>query len=200
MRRLALALLLVWPALAPAQDLPALHDVTGVAADDVLNIRSGPGTAHPAISAFGPFMEGIEVTARSEDGRWLRVNMGEGAGWVSARFMQLTGPDWTAGLPARFACFGTEPFWAMHVNEGVGLWRQPDIGTRRTEEEFRGRVMNNVREYAARYRGGDIPVTMLIRHETCSDGMSDSLFGLAVTVIRDDGGPFIASGCCTIAP
>ena len=45
MIRILFALLLTVSA-ATAQTLPALHDVTGVAADDVLNVREAPrGTA-----------------------------------------------------------------------------------------------------------------------------------------------------------
>lgn len=62
---------------ALAQDIyPALHDVTGVAADDVLNIRSEPSASSPIIGTFSPFETDVEVVALSPDGGWGRVNAG----------------------------------------------------------------------------------------------------------------------------
>ena len=61
---------------AQAQDFPALYAVTGVAADDVLNIRSRPDAGAPIIGALAPDSTGVEVLGRS--GNWALVSAGEG--------------------------------------------------------------------------------------------------------------------------
>jgi hypothetical protein len=94
---LILALLVAMP--AAAQDLPALFRVTGVAANDVLNIRAEPSARAAIIGSFRPDAGGIEVVALSADGRWGLVNSGEQAGWSSMRYlMHQGGPGWRVRL------------------------------------------------------------------------------------------------------
>lgn len=66
MIRSALALIL-WLAAGPAaaQDLPAVYDVAGVAADDVLNVRAEPSAEAPVLRTLAPDAGGIEVVALS---------------------------------------------------------------------------------------------------------------------------------------
>ena len=59
--------------------------VRGVASNDVLNIRSGPGTGHRIIGFFRPGECGIVTGGRV--GRWVFVNYGNG-GYVSAKFLK----------------------------------------------------------------------------------------------------------------
>ena len=63
MRALALLLALALPSGAAAKGLPALHDVTGVAADDVLNVRARPDASAPVLGALTPDATGVEVVA-----------------------------------------------------------------------------------------------------------------------------------------
>lgn len=115
MRPTALLLLLILAAPAHATQeyiLPTLFDVTGVAADDVLNIRQLPDADAPIIGTLSPDAKGIEVV--EDTGGWGRVNSGEGSGWVSMRYMAYRTDVWHEGaLPDGFSCFGTEPFWSL---------------------------------------------------------------------------------------
>lgn len=115
MRHLALAALsalaLSGPALATA-DGPDAWRVTGVSANDVLNVRVGPGTEYFAITALPHNARGLQVgtctptvtqaqyfslspAAQQQLGRydrWCVVSFaGEQLGWVNARFLMEDG-------------------------------------------------------------------------------------------------------------
>ncbi|MFD2813860.1 SH3 domain-containing protein [Paracoccus aerius] len=74
---LALTLALAGPALATQEYiLPTLFDVTGVASDDVLNIRAEPNAKAAIIGTLAPDAFRIEVVEERQG--WARVNTGEG--------------------------------------------------------------------------------------------------------------------------
>jgi hypothetical protein len=88
----------VLPSAQPTQQLPSIPPVTGdlfaivdVAADDVLNIRSGAGTSFPIIGNIPPYGMGIQMTgpkATTEDGApWALVNYQGLSGWVNTEFV-----------------------------------------------------------------------------------------------------------------
>jgi uncharacterized membrane protein len=203
-RRLA-AVLAVCAAPGLAQDLPALHDVTGVAANDQLNIRAEPSASASLLGSFPPGTDGVEVTALSADGRWGRVNLEERTGWVAMRFMaRQPGPDWPA-LAQPLACFGTEPFWSLTFNPSEGTaafnrmgeaqlglwvnWAAPVSGPR-------GQVGLAIEGPA---RTGFLTLT----GQDCSDGMSDRAFGVGVALFLNGTGSSTAeaegwSGCCSL--
>lgn len=73
-------------------------DVTGVAAGDVLNVRTGPGVTNPVVAALAHDAAGVESTGRIADvgGQlWREISVpGATTGWVNARY--LTGHQPTA--------------------------------------------------------------------------------------------------------
>ena len=194
---LALALLLASPALATQEYiLPTLFDVTGVAADDVLNVRADPSAKAPIIGTLAPDQTHIEVV--EERSGWGRVNTGEGSGWVSMRYMAYRTDVWEGGkLPASFACHGTEPFWGLRVQQGQAVLDRPDM-------DASPRALQAV-------LGGDIfrdPTRAVLAQglvasvvpQICSDGMSDRLFGLRASVVLTGDQPRLLQGCCSIQP
>lgn len=110
-RRLVIAFpLLLFPATSLAQTDghgPDAWQVTGVRADDVLNVRTGPGAEYMATGAFPPDATGLKMITcvpyltREQHGaltdaqradlpaRWCLMEGAEGrvSGWVSARFL-----------------------------------------------------------------------------------------------------------------
>ena len=68
-------------------NLPARFSVTGVAADDVLNVRAAPDPAAPILAELPPDATGVEVIALSDDGAWALLPRPEGQGWASTRFL-----------------------------------------------------------------------------------------------------------------
>lgn len=197
---LAVAALLAAGA-AAAQDLPALYRVTGVAADDRLNIRAEPSASADLRGSLAPGVAGVEVVEVTADGRWGRVNAGEATGWVSMRYMAAEGGAPWHALQAPLQCYGTEPFWSLTVPAGDG----PLLLERMGEEALGlGRTVTSP--------AFDWPSTVgigltgparegfaVIRAEGCSDGMSDRVMGLSLRMFLSahDGAEGYV-GCCTL--
>lgn len=195
---LALTLALAGPAFATQEYiLPTLFDVSGVASDDVLNIRAEPNAKAAIIGTLAPDAQRIEVV--EERRGWARVNTGEASGWVSARYLAYRVDVWEPGeLPPAFRCLGTEPFWDAKVEGGELVLRRPEdqAGDRQAVQAVldRGVFRDPSRVVVAR------DMTLFAHPQICSDGMSDRLFGLSATLVMHGDQPSLLSGCCTIQP
>lgn len=201
MKPLFALILMLLPLGALAQPYPALHDVTGVAGDDVLNIRTGPSASTEIVGAFGPFQRDIEVVALNPAGTWGLVNFGEGSGWASMRFLaRQPGQSW-GDFPQALECGGTEPFWGLSIRAD-GTMRLDRMG----EVDFyitRARIPASGRpdRFAIRADNGGGEIAPIIAYAACSDGMSDQSFGLTVDFLhRTAAGETLYSGCCRLAP
>lgn len=79
--------------------------VVGVAADDVLNVRHGPGTDFGVATTLEPLAEGIAATGHNRTleagGLWVQVDVDGTPGWVNGAFVSQPGDttDITAELP-----------------------------------------------------------------------------------------------------
>lgn len=193
-------LLAVFPAIAVAEPvvLPEIYSVSGLPSGDMLNIRAEPSAAAPILGRLAPEAAKIEVTGLSPDGAWAQINAGEGSGWVSMRYLSVTQTSWQSRrLPEGLRCFGTEPFWDLHVSEGRLQLQSPDSGPQSFQISTisdRGFREDRIRAVEA----GD--ATAVIFPQDCSDGMSERSFALQVVMsLRGAEQPFL-SGCCSIAP
>lgn len=197
----ALLALLAGPALAtPEYLLPTLSDVTGVAANDRLNIRERPDAAAAVIGTLPPDAKGIEIVA--ERNGWAQVNTGERAGWVNARFLTFRSDVWQTGqLPATLNCLGTEPFWSVRQVGKTIVYETPE-GARQMER--RAVLDQGFRSPVRGVIAGDAQgrMTLAIQPGQCSDGMSDRSYGLSALLIFDGAGQTsrMQSGCCRISP
>ena len=192
------------PALAtPEAVLPSRADVTGVAADDELNIRAEPDAGAEIRGALPHDATGVEVLGFDPSGRWARVSMPESTGWVSGRFLVLDRATWAQGeLPETLHCVGTEPFWSLSRTDGGLELSRPDTVTRSMDLRVvldRGIDGDAMRSLIAGDDSGR--VTAVIQPQACSDGMSDREFGLSATVIMDGQGQGsqMLTGCCSVA-
>ncbi len=107
-RVLILALVLpvaaTWRAFPAAAASPVAgeeHCVVNVASDDVLNLRSGPGTSSGVLTGKKYGSCGIVVTGACQ-GSWCPVDDGHYQGWVSGRFISMVSP-------ARYCVDGVAP-------------------------------------------------------------------------------------------
>jgi uncharacterized membrane protein len=187
--------LLVLPAQATQEyTLPTLFDVTGVARNDVLNVRAQPRAGAAIIGTLPRDAKRVEVVAHDSTGRWGRVNLAGQSGWVSMRFLAYRTDVWNDGaLPRTLRCFGTEPFWSfVPARKGI-VFSTPD----RPENAIAARILSRgvFREPRRVVTGSGL--TAVIVPLACSDGMSDMVFGLDVTVVRDGA---MLTGCCSLAP
>lgn len=198
MKHLLIALiLLAGPAAAtPEYVLPTLFDVTGVASDDVLNIRENPNADSAIIGALTPSARDIEIVAEANG--WGRVNLGERTGWISMRFLAPQNDVWTDGkLPDDFTCFGTEPFWSIDAKADRLVLVQADDSYPEGQSfplvqiGRAGRFRDPLRVIRAE------GMTLFATPRICSDGMSDNLYGLGAAALIDSDGR-VLTGCCSI--
>ncbi|WP_226624830.1 COG3650 family protein [Alloyangia pacifica] len=182
-----------------AQDLPAFYAVSGVAADDVLNIRAAPDPEATRLGSLTPSARGVEVSALNDDGTWGRIPMGEGVGWVSMAYLA---PEDNGGLPQveGLRCFGTEPFWSYEVRQG-------EAATVTTPDDPEEVLLAGGFETASGQRwpfssvaGADHLQAVLVAspEAQCSDGMSDRLYGLSATLVLTGRISRTLSGCCEL--
>ncbi|SDE66639.1 SH3 domain-containing protein [Limimaricola pyoseonensis] len=199
MRRLAL-LLALWaaPAFATVDAWPALYDVAGVAADDMLNIRSGPGTGHAVIGTLAPDARGVEVLEMSRDGGWGRVNAGEGSGWAALAFLERRPGQWHGAVPPVSACFGTEPFWRLETGEDWRMDTPEGTVFAAPAPELAGSLSHRGR-FAGSVAAEGATWVLTLANESCSDGMSSRRYGWQALLVRAGAGTELWSGCCTLA-
>jgi hypothetical protein len=69
--------------------------VVGVAADDTLNVRAGPGVDFDVVTELPPLTDGIVATGHnrslSEAGFWSEVTVEDRTGWVNTAFVSQPG-------------------------------------------------------------------------------------------------------------
>jgi uncharacterized membrane protein len=197
-----LALLLVLlPGLSAAEPFPALYDVTGVTANDVLNMRAEPTGSAMILAEFGPHAMDVEVVRLSDDQRWGLVNSGDFAGWVSMRYMaRHPGQDWGV-MPKNVYCRGTEPFWSFGVfDDDTARFDAPDI---QRDYDISARVPGIAfpGDFAVVAEGMDGRATAVISQGSCNDGMSNREFGMTVGLLLERFAPEVLYiGCCTLQP
>lgn len=195
-----LLVLLVFPSFfalghaAHAQVFPALYVVTGVAANDTLNVRAMPDGDSADIGDLAP-EQLTEVLELDETGKWAKIIWQERNGWVAMRYLTASGN--ATDIPQNLHCGGTEPFWGLDITHSDVLDFNPMNGDAAQQIlEFAGYSANTgVSEFG--FASADF--TGFVRRAECGDGMSDRDYGWAISLIdaRDDG--FAAySGCCTM--
>ena len=193
-----------------AQDsFPALYDVSGVSAGDVLNIRSGDTAGSEAVGFFAPDTKGIEILRTNADGTWGLVNAGEATAWVSLAYLARQ-PGQQESLPKIRRCVGTEPFWSINIDPPSVQLATPDapganglVSSLFTSASRRDRYV-----YAGSLQSedaGPLELVLALRREICSDGMSDREYGFDVDVLIKDNDASdglrrstVYSGCCTL--
>ncbi|MGR3375762.1 COG3650 family protein [Salipiger abyssi] len=184
-----------------AQELPALYDVTGVAADDQLNIRAAPEASAPVIGALAPGQTHVEVTAINEAGTWGRLVLGEQAGWASLAYLTAQ-PGSAMPDAGEVTCFGTEPFWSYHVTAGdTATWSAIDDEVATLKSGPFRRADARFEPFISVAGGpGQQAVLVMQTDPQCSDGMSDALYGLSAVLVLSGRLERAVSGCCSLAP
>jgi len=92
-------------------------------------------------------------------------------------------------IPVRFRAIGTEPFWSVQVQDGTLTYSTPDMPDGLTVPATMRRSGDAV-IHSATIDGK--PLELEVSRQTCSDGMSDTVYPLAV--IRRIG-PDVQRGC-----
>jgi uncharacterized membrane protein len=181
---------------AGAQDLPAVFQVTGVAANDRLNIRAEPNARAAILDSIFPFAVAVEVLERSADGRWGLVGVPEGNGWVNMRYLTpVAQPDYE--VPRPLSCYGTEPFWSLGFFPRGSEFHA--MGEDRRPLTVLGEAVAPGGYLLVTEEGPTLNRTAIVTREWCSDGMSDRRFGWSVRLFTEaPDGNSVLSGCCTL--
>jgi uncharacterized membrane protein len=182
--------------------LPELYDVTGVASDDVLNIRLEPDVDSEIVGTLAYDDASVEVVRLSDDGGWGLVNAGERSGWVSMHFMSMQEHD-NVLFERPLSCFGTEPFWSL-VFPGDGTTHLEEFGSDQPPASFD--VSSNVKQpfipnglEMAELVTDENRFNVVLSRDYCDDGMSDAEFGIVMFgLLLHPEGQSLFSGCCSL--
>jgi uncharacterized membrane protein len=194
MLRLSILILWLGTVSAWAQGYPALHSVTGVASDDVLNVRERPDADAPILGSLPPDAAGVEVISVTDG--WALVNVGDGSGYASLKFLaREDGPDWNA-LARPLACLGTEPFWGLSIDPAAGMatFGSPEIPEQDMPigQTWPGTPWAQAAALA-------LPDGMAVLYPAeCSDGMSNRSYGIVADLFLNGPDQPRLSGCCLI--
>ena len=175
--------------------LPGVYEVTGVAADEALNVRLAPDAGAEDIGDLQPHAQ-VEVTAIDASGKWARILWVEKDGWIARRYLvevERFG-DAFSGMPVDLLCTGTEPFWAADITPG----KQFSFSELGGEAEWMPVVTSvmSTNVYRSNYAFDTAKFTGLLRRADCSDGMSDMTYGWALDLLDKGSAPRLLSGCC----
>ncbi|MEO9898305.1 MAG: hypothetical protein ABJD13_04055 [Paracoccaceae bacterium] len=197
MKWLVTVFLMITANVSFAFELPALYDVTGVAWNDVLNVRKDPTNKASIIGELRHDASNVEVVAVSQDKKWGLVNIGDVSGWTFMRFLRTRNrPD--AAL--RLFCHGVEPSWSMSL-DGDAVFK-----TLNDDELFLGAIetiasLNSTDRLALRSKSVTGALTAHVGAQQCEDTASNRAFGLSVNaLITSDDGSAYYSGCCQLVP
>ncbi len=183
--------------------LPALFRVVDVAADDVLNVRAGPGAGHAVVATLPPNAAPVEVVAEDAASGWLLVNAEDLSGYVSPRYLErLAPPASPLDLPLPLACSGTEPFWGLELAaDGSAAYSDPETyeKTPLTQDWSGAANARGGDELGAVLSGAGLRVQAVLQRQECSDGMSDRAYGLKADVlVQTESQSYMVTGCCAL--
>lgn len=94
--------------------------VVGVAHDDVLNVRAGPGTDQPVVATLDPLADDVIATGRARQlprSLWYEVDVDGVTGWASIAFLAYIGDTFDSTDEA-IATLGTGPIAETMVDVG----------------------------------------------------------------------------------
>jgi uncharacterized membrane protein len=187
--------LILMTASAQAEEWPALYSVTGVAANDSLNVREAPAEDAPVLGTLSFDAKGVEVLA-IEDG-WALMTDGRLHGHVAARFLtREAGPEWNA-LQQPLACIGTEPFWSLDLDPVAGT------ASYRTPEPSEAWSDTIGQTWPGAPWGPAAAVTLpkgtvVLYPQSCSDEMTDRAYGIGIDVFLTTPAGGRLTGCCSL--
>ncbi len=180
--------------------LPAFYSVTRVSADDVLNVREEPSASSPIIFSFEPNSRNIEVVSLSDGGKWGLVSIPEAHGWISMHYLDRQLGQSNTNLPRPMVCFGSEPSWFLKLGDQHSEFSQIYGNTMLLENKWEDTAVGmGSYIYGVLLQGEETQIHASIERSVCSDGMSDSLYGLTINAFHSDiSGTQLYRGCCSL--
>lgn len=169
------------------------YSVINVRPGDVLNMRASPNPSAAVVATIPHDAGGILVTGRRAAGDWVEVTFQRRRGWVNARFLGLSSGRYA--IPAHLDCAGTEPFWSIRLSPG---YAHADLMFAERRYQFRitrfHQAMNRTDIALVRGAARNASMNLIVRHESCSDGMSDNTYPYSAVALIS--GLRTIAGCC----
>ncbi|MEM5582928.1 hypothetical protein WNZ15_10735 [Roseibium sp. AS2] len=206
-RKLSRAAILLTTLIAvPAWSQP--HSVSGVNADDVLNIRADIDLtldvgSSDIVGTIPHDASDVMVTGLSVyigDTQWREIRYDGTVGWVNARY--LTPTNMLLERPEALQCSGTEPFWNVAIDDDDSTFISQDLESPIELDYLRLAPGIGRTDLWAHYldsADGAYSLTVVVRYtEACSDDMSDLTYDFEALLLGlyTAGAP--AYGCCSI--
>ena len=169
------------------------YTVYGVRQGDTLNMRLQPNPSAPVVQTIPFDGRDIGLTGREAAGGWVEINFNRKRGWVNARFLGYGTGRYQ--VPAFLDCFGTEPFWSINLRPGSAQADLAFAERRIVYNLTRAETAMN-RSDVLHIRGASRPgeMSLIIRNESCSDGMSDNNYPYSVVALLSRFN--VIAGCC----
>lgn len=176
--------------------LPKIYQVTGVAQDDVLNVREAATHKSESLGALASDAL-VEVTAVTADGKWARIIHYEQDGWVSTRYLEIINGKVNDDIPTVMICIGTEPFWSLgfsaYGDEAKLEFQDMDRDPR---EWTAARISTPTNRGARSFSAVESDVVAVFSRHACSDDMSDRTYGMVVDLLFLGEQQGYLQGCC----
>lgn len=173
------------------------YSVVNVRPGDALNMRAQPNPNAAIVRTIPHDATGLLLTGRRSAGDWVEVTYQRRRGWVNARFLGLASGRY--GIPAFLDCSGTEPFWSISLSPG---YARADLMFAERRYLFRitqfQQAMNRTDIAHIKGASRSTSLSLIVRHETCSDGMSDTNYPYSAVALIS--GIHTIAGCCRPAP
>lgn len=180
------------------------YRVSGVAADDVLNLRARvPGvekvSATRVLARIPPGAGGLLGTGTTEmigSSRWYEVRFGATIGWVNGRFLAPASSALEPALTGGFFCAGADPFWSLRIAGSEAELTEAGRAPHRLAVAARGPGPEPAAITLS--LAGEAGARVDIRHrEWCRDGVSSLDYSFE-TRVTPAVGPRILRGCCSL--
>lgn len=169
------------------------YSVVNVRPGDVLNMRAQPNPSAPVVATIPHNATNVLLTGRRGTGDWIEVTYQRRRGWVNANFLGLASGRYE--IPAFLDCTGTEPFWSIKLTPG---YAHADLMFAERRYLFRlqrfQQTMNRTDIFHLRGIARGANMSLIIRHESCSDGMSDTNYPYSAIALIS--GIHTIAGCC----
>jgi uncharacterized membrane protein len=180
-----------------AQSQPALYDVKGIAADDVLNLRRDPSSGAEVVDQIESSTTDIEVVEIDPTGQWARVNTKHQSGWAFLEYLSRQ-PNQTFTEPTR--CFGTEPFWSLTFDETSATFTKLGAPGKNLSQFSRVGSTSGANKMGYLLSEAGLVIMGIASRTSCNDGMSDHQYGFSIDLMEMAGrnNRRIYSGCCSL--
>ncbi len=173
------------------------YSVVNVRPGDALNMRALPNPNAAIVLTIPHDATGLLLTGRRSGGDWVEVTYQRRRGWVNGRFLSLASGRY--GIPAFLNCSGTEPFWSISLSPGQA---RADLNFAERRYLFRitsfQQAMNRTDIAHIKGASRSVSMSLIVRHERCSDGMSDTNYPFSAVALIS--GTHTLAGCCRPAP